>query len=363
MAEPASWKIEMIDQSGVGKFSSLKIDKNGNVHVAYVVDDGKDSLKYAFWDHLLGRWFIMKVAEGASFSSLVLDSKQRPHISYADSGTIIGCKLRYAHWDGTSWNQQAIPLGAETVAYYTSIALDASDNPSISFYEYDGPKGTGFRVRCRVVTWNGKYWQVTTVDGQNQSGKFNSLGIDTHGYVHLAYANVNTYTAGVRYADWDGESWRLEIVDDVNSSSSHTLVGFSIDMVLDREGDPHLSYATYGTSPATVKYAVRKAGQWQVQEMDQISAVGYPDRNSIALDYKDRPFVAYYDAGQGTLKMAHQEEDQRWVTEIIDSNGSGFTSSLQIDEGTIWISYADQADGGLKIARRTPKAALVKGED
>src|SRR5580704_17328425 len=80
----ADWQVELVDQSGPGKFSSLKIDRDGNAHLAYVVDDGKDSLKYAFWDHTLNRWFIMVVAQGASFSSLALDSKQRPHISYAD---------------------------------------------------------------------------------------------------------------------------------------------------------------------------------------------------------------------------------------------------------------------------------------
>lgn len=358
-SQAATWKIETLDQSGVGKFSSLKVDKTGNVHVAYVVDDGKDSLKYAFWDHVLGRWFIMTVAERASFSSLVLDSKQHPHISYADSGTIIGCKLRYAYWDGTSWKNQAVPLAADTIAYYTSIKLDGSDNPSISFYEYNGPRGTAFRVRCRIVTWNGKYWDVTTIDGENQSGKFNSLGIDVNGYLHLAYANVNTHTAGVRYAYWDGKSWQLEVVDDVNSS--HSLVGFSVCMVVDKEGNPHLSYTTYGASPASVKYAVRKGGRWQVQVMEQISRVGYPDRNSIALDDEGRPYLSYYDAGQGTLRMAHQEKGQKWMTETIDSNGSGFTSSLQIDQGTVWISYADEANRGLKVARRAPESALVKG--
>src|ERR1017187_4032096 len=94
ISQAATWHIEMIDQGGVGKFTSLKIDKEGNAHLAYVVEDSKETLKYAFWDHALKRWFTMKVAEGASFSSMALDSKQHPHISWADSGTISGCKLR-----------------------------------------------------------------------------------------------------------------------------------------------------------------------------------------------------------------------------------------------------------------------------
>ena len=63
------------------------------------------------------------------------------------------------------------------------------------------------------MRWNGEYWQVETVDGDNQSGKFNSMAIDAQGHIHLAYANVNDMTAGARYAYWDGTSWKLDILD------------------------------------------------------------------------------------------------------------------------------------------------------
>ena len=171
--QDAPWQVEIVDHSGVSKFSSLKIDKYGNAHVAYVTEDGSYSLKYAFWDHATKRWFIMTVSQNASYCSLALDSKQHPHISWADFGVVNGSKLRYAYWDGQSWNTQAIPLNAETIGYYTSLVLDADDHPSISFYEYNGPAGTEFRVRMRNVTWNGQYWAARTVDGDNQSGKFN----------------------------------------------------------------------------------------------------------------------------------------------------------------------------------------------
>src|SRR5262245_32958467 len=85
------WHIDVVDPTGIGRFSSLKIDKDGNAHVAYVIDDGnKFPLRYGFWDHTVRRWFLMNVAEGASFCALVLDSKQRPHISWADNGTVPG---------------------------------------------------------------------------------------------------------------------------------------------------------------------------------------------------------------------------------------------------------------------------------
>jgi len=347
-ASAANWTREFVDQSGTGKFSSMKIDRAGNAHLVYVVDDQPQTLKYAFWDHVLKRWFTMKVASGASFPSLALDSKQHPAISWADAGTILGCKLHYTHWDGTSWKNETVPLAAETVAFYTSLALDRNDAPSMSFYEYNGPRGSGFRVRMRVATWTGKEWEVSTVDGQNQSGKFNSLAIDSKGHLHLAYANVNAGTAGTRYGFWDGESWHVEEVDGLGH---HTFqyVGYGVFIVLDKDGDPHISYLNY-SNPGGVKYAFRKGGQWKVQTVDQIARVGYPDRTALALDDQRRPIVAYYDASQGTVKVAHLD-GSAWLTETVDGGGCGYTPSLQIHGDTVWLSYADEANRGIKVAR------------
>jgi len=348
-AGAASWQVEVVDGTGPGKYSSLKIDKDGNAHVAYVIEDrDRYPLKYGFWDHALKRWFIMKVAEGASFCSLALDSKQQPHISYADFGTGSGSKLHYASWSGKTWTQKAIPLNSDVIGYYTSLVLDAQDQPRISFYEYRGPVGTEVRIRLREVMWNGKIWQVRTVDEQEGSGKFNAMAIDMQGHVHLAYANVSATTAGMRYAYWDGTVWKPEIIDGQEQNNGES-VGYSANIALDKDGDPHLTYMN--ESKPIVKYAVRKAGKWQIQVVDRISAAGYPDRNSIALDENGTPYIGYYDAGRGELVVAHREGD-KWAAEIVDGNASGFTSSIQIDRENIWVSYADDANGTLKVARR-----------
>jgi hypothetical protein len=348
-AAATGWQIETVDRTGIGKFSSMRIDKDGNVHAVWVADDGdRDPVKYGFWDYKLKRWFVMTIASGGSFCSLTLDSQQRPHVSFVDMGTVDGDKLRYAHWDGTTWNVQPVTLNADIIAYYSSIALDAEDRPSISFYEYTGPKGTDFRVRMRVVKWNGRYWEVETVDGDNQSGKFNSLAIDARGHTHLAYANVNGVTAGMRYGLWDGTSWNLEILEGLPSSQAY--LGFSACLTLDKDGNPNISYSQY-SAPNLVKYAVRKAGRWQIEVVDQLSKVGYPDRNAIFVDDTGKPYIGYFDSGQGVLKLAHKE-GQRWVAEIVDGNGAGFTPSLQIDRGVVWIGYADEAGAGFKVARR-----------
>ncbi len=149
---PLTWQIDAVDTDGPGKFSSMKVDTAGNVHVAYVIDDdNRFPLKYAIWTASAKRWFTMTIAQSVGACSLTLDSKQHPHISYTDYGSMSGSKLRYAHWDGQMWRFEALRLNSDTIAYYNSIALDLKDNPTLSFYEYRGALDTDFRIRLRTV--------------------------------------------------------------------------------------------------------------------------------------------------------------------------------------------------------------------
>jgi hypothetical protein len=95
-----------------------------------------------------------------------------------------------------------------------------------------------------------------------------------------------------------------------------------------------------------------------VEVVDVLAGTAYPDRNSITVDDQGNPYLGYHDPGQGLLKVAWRE-GQRWVTDIVDGNGAGFTSSLQIHDGVLWISYGDPGRAGLKVARLTLKLPAV----
>jgi hypothetical protein len=351
-AGAAQWQIDVVDQSGAAEFTSLRADAFGNIHVAYVADADGHPLKYAFWDHASKRWFTMKVAQYASFCTLALDSKQHPHISFADHGTGLGATLRHAYWDGSEWHVVPITIQAgAVVAYYTSVALDKNDNPFFSYYDYADP-GNNFRLRMRSVLWIGDHWEARTVDAQGGSGKFNAIAIDSNGRPHIAYANVKYESSGLRYASWNGNEWQTEIIE----GATGPCPVFSVGMVLDSKDNPHIAYSL--TESRQVKYAVRMAGQWQTQVIDKVGQVAYPDRNGISLDHDGNPYLSYYDAGAGVLKVAHRENNQ-WLGETVDSNLSGFTNSLAIDHDILWVSYADQSARALKVAHRPLQASLT----
>jgi hypothetical protein len=340
------WTIETVDASGTGKYSSLRIDKDGNAHLAYVLDDGSHALKYAYWDRMQHKWYTMTVATGASFCSLALDSQQRPHVSYNDYGTASGSRLRYAHWTGSEWMVQAVPLDSDVIAYYTSIVLDAVDQPMISFYEYRGRKDTNIRIRLRVVNRNGNQWEVRTVDPDEGSGKFNSMALDPKGHVILAYANVDALRTSARIALWDGKVWDSRQID---MTIQQNVLGYSMGLALDLEGNPHMSY--WDISVPLVKYASVQNGRVLIEVVDSDRLPAYWDRNAIALAPDGQPYTSYYDARRGELRLAHKE-GRAWKVEVVDSGYAGFTSSLQIDRDTIWIAYADEGQQSLKVARR-----------
>jgi hypothetical protein len=343
----ADWKVEVVDQAGAGRFTSMKIDNKGNVHVAYIPDEDTHPLKYAFWDRALDRWFTMKLADYASFCTLAVDSHQNPHISYADHGTGKGAKLRYIHWKGgTQWVKEVLsPPTDAVVGYYTSVALDAHDNPTFSYYDYEGPNGIGFVLRLRSVFWNGKYWELHMVDRQPGSGKFNSMAVDSTGKPHIAYANVKSEYMGLRYASWNGNDWTSETLEGAKEP-----VGiWSVALAMDEKDTPHIAYTD--VSHRLVKYATRKNGQWQLEVVGGIRVPGLPDRNGIALDDQGNPYISYYDAGEGVLRVATRRNGS-WYAEALTNDFSGFTSSVQIRDGMLWVAFADDAGRALKVARR-----------
>ena len=350
-AEPEKWQIETVDTAGAGLNSTLKVDKDGNVHVCYVLPGG-GPLKYGYWERSLKRWFTMVVDQNPNGCALALDSKQFPHISYEDFGTNIGSKLRFASWDGMTWKKQVIPINSEVVGSYNSLTMDLNDNPTIAFYEYRGPKGSDIRIRLRTVMWNGKFWEMRTIDGQEGSGKVNSMATDPLGQLHLAYAQV---TVGeMRYALWNGKSWNLETIES-REQARLEFVGLNCALAIDKDGNPHVTYLN--TATLRVKYAFKKAGRWHIEHVDGIGGIpGELDRNSIALDSEGRPYIGYHDARAGILKVAHKE-GQQWLVEIVDRNSAGMTSSMQIDRGELWLSYADEGSNTFKVAHRRVQAS------
>jgi hypothetical protein len=326
-----------------GQFSSIALSAAGNSVIAYydgVRNDPQDptgpygngDLKLVVCDNpgcinpvitTVDRGHIYTDDAGRGVS-LALDARGFPVISYVERG--LGVKLVHCG-DATCTSRNSIkvvdPVGA--IEYgNTSLVLDRNGNPVITYAVKDGTRSTLGLVRCGNANCDPNGFSGISrryVD----VGLDNALALDTHDYPVISYydtahgdlriAHCNTYDCSERYISRQ---------------------------IVDSAGD---------------------VGQYN-------SLALVPVRDALGQIKEQRPFISYYDATNGDLKIAYCanancSSDGFSISnhiQTLDSQGDvgQMTSLKRARDGSPIISYYDAANQDLKIAYCDPGQSLAK---
>ena len=257
------------------------------------------------------------------YSSIELDSTNNPHISYYNSSDR---SLKYAYWDGANWYIGTVDSDG-IIGKYTALALDTNNSPHISYYDSDN-------ALLKYAFYNGIEWQIDTIDSCIETS---SIAVDTNNHPHINYC---TGSGNLGYAHFNGISWNTETVDPI------ALGAFS-SIALDNN-QPHVSYSS-GYPNCDLKYAYYDGNQWQNEIVDSHSNVG--NFTSLALDSNGYPHIGYQNWSSYDLKYAYWD-GAIWHNETVDFDGwTGWEISLALDTNNHpHICYYDFSDWDLKYS-------------
>lgn len=288
-------------------------------------------LKYVILNVASNPRIIDTVGNVGLYSSIGLDSNDRPHISYYDETS---GDLRYARWTGFGWLVETIDSDGD-VGLYTSIELDLNDRPHISYYGRS-------HGELKYAWHDGNQFQIRTIDDVGDTGLYTSLALNYSNSPHISYYEKTGGT--LRLAKLNGTVWETEDLDDSGD------VGLYTSIALDSDDSPHITY--YDATNSSLKYIERNETGWIAPKViDSTGDVGL--YSSLAIGSNGVRYVSYYDKTNGDLKFAYfmglAIDVQR-----VDSNGiKGLYTSLALDSGgQPHITYYDQTEGNLRYAVR-----------
>ncbi len=275
-----SWTIETVDAvNTTGWYASLAFGADGSPRIAYM-DGTRTYLRYAYKS--AGAWVKEDVADTSCTLpvSLAFDTVDRPFIAiqdcsstrvrlFAKSGTwsqiysLNGAaspslamygnlprisyfsttnptQLRYLYASGTfpsfTWSNDAV-AGTDG-ANWSSIVIDSSGNPRISFY---AATSKSLRMAKKI----GSTWSVEVVDASvGDVGNWSSIALDSAARPRISYLANGL----VKVAEWNGSAWQLDVVDVSGDTPAATAIA------VDAADNDRIAY--FDTPSGNLRYAI-----------------------------------------------------------------------------------------------------------
>jgi hypothetical protein len=331
-ADPGGNSITSPDTTGdVGADTSLTLDASGNPVVSYhdVTNGDLKILHCGDANCTSGNSITAPDTTGdvGTWTSLALDASGYPVVSYYD---VTNGDLKVLHCGNancTSGNSITSPDTAGDVGNVgTSLTLDDSGNPVVSYMDYTNSYLNV--LHCNDTDCSGGDESITSPDAGGSVGRFSSLALDASGYPVVSYYDRKEPNRELRVlhcndADCSG--------GDESITSPDAGGPQWISLALDASGYPVVSYGYLGSTPGP-HLKVLHCGNADCTSGNSITVpdvdgdVGW--HTSLALDAGGNPVVSYYDQTNGDLKVLHCDNPNctsaavGGLAELPDASGS-----------------------------------------
>ena len=220
---------------------------------------------------------------------IVVDSDGNPHMSAIDPREFGGQGVEYYRLDESGeWQVETVGTGPLTYKYATSIALDASGNPFISYHDQS-------KNALALAGGDASEWDFVTVDDEGETGLFSSMVIDETGRFHISYLQKTSDSSGVvKYATRgrDNTSWQIIAVDTL-PGMSFGFIGArnSTSLAIDSDNNPWIAYS----DEQSMKLAVWDGAEWRIETVVEADGRPLGQLVSLKLDSQDHPHLAFFE--------------------------------------------------------------------
>ena len=330
---PYPWQPETLDVYGdSGSWTSMALDSKGHPHISYIVQEAqglRSVLKYAYWDGVM--WVFETVDDSARFSegtAIALDQQDRPHISYHQ---IDDRDLKYAFRGENGWTTSTVDTGGD-VGRQSAIVVNQAGEVHITYLDLTHNQ---LRHAARLV---GR-WQYDIVGPIDALSGGHGLAVNSAGAPFVAFYDPTL--PGLRYGNWTGSGWNLTTVDTLGNA------GRFASLAMDSSDRPHISYLG-GTSGKNLYYATNN-GSWAI-ELVETNIDSY---SSLALDSSGSPAISFFTGSE--LWVARRTPGGGWSIEVADAPGVGRFNTLKFDANDVpHIAYYDTGFQDLKYVHALP---------
>ncbi|MCH7953579.1 MAG: hypothetical protein IIC25_06780, partial [Chloroflexi bacterium] len=239
-AKPPSTPLTRPTRGGeVGRYTSLALDSSGFPVVSYFDSTNGDLKVLHCGDANCASSNVFATPDTGGVvgwdTSLALDGSGFPVVSYFDATNLDLKVLVCGDADCSSGNTITAIDSTGVVGQFTSLALDGSGFPVVSYYDFTGADLNV--VVCGNATCSSGN-TITSVDSAGDVGQYTSLVLDGSGFPVVSYYDVTNLNLKVMHcndANCNGGNESIE------SPDMGTDVGTDTSLALDGAGFPVVS--------------------------------------------------------------------------------------------------------------------------